>query len=153
MTASKTGAENKITALEQKEQELQAFIQQLSIDLQKLTAETEEKEKLITHLQEKVASLEKRLEQNLSGEEHVQELLREKTVAEQNLEDTRQQLLAARSSQAKATDILETRVKELEQNLRASEEKLRQSNEVVTAQEAQIQVLVNAVCGRCVLGP
>lgn len=144
MTASKTGAENKITALEQKEQELQAFIQQLSIDLQKLTAETEEKEKLITHLQEKVASLEKRLEQNLSGEEHVQELLREKTVAEQNLEDTRQQLLAARSSQAKATDILETRMKELEQNLRASEEKLRQSNEVVTAQEAQIQALATA---------
>lgn len=37
MTASKTGAENKITALEQKEQELQAFIQQLSIDLQKVS--------------------------------------------------------------------------------------------------------------------
>lgn len=37
MTASKTGAENKITALEQKEQELQAFIQQLSLDLQKVS--------------------------------------------------------------------------------------------------------------------
>lgn len=34
----------------------------------------------------------------------------QKTVAEQNLEDTRQQLLAARSSQAKAIDILQTRV-------------------------------------------
>lgn len=34
----------------------------------------------------------------------------QKTVAEQNLEDTRQQLLAARSSQAKAIDVLETRV-------------------------------------------
>lgn len=42
-----------------------------------VTAETQEKEKLITHLQEKVTSLEKRLEQNLSGEEHVQELLKE----------------------------------------------------------------------------
>lgn len=37
MTASKTGAENKISALEQKEQELQAFIQQLSMDLQKVS--------------------------------------------------------------------------------------------------------------------
>uniref|UniRef100_A0A8D2HIC2 Golgin subfamily A member 1 n=1 Tax=Urocitellus parryii TaxID=9999 RepID=A0A8D2HIC2_UROPR len=138
------GAENKITALEQKEQDLQAFIQQLSIDLQKVTAETQEKEKLITHLQEKVASLEKRLEQNLSGEEHVQELLREKIVAEQNLEDTRQQLLAARSSQAKAIDILETRVKELEQSLQASEERLRQSRDVVAAQDAQIQELAAA---------
>ncbi|KAM9082240.1 golgin subfamily A member 1 isoform 4-T6 [Megaptera novaeangliae] len=144
VTASKTGAENKITALEQKEEELQAFIQQLSIDLQKATAETQEKEKLITHLQEKVASLEKRLEQNLSGEEHVQELLKEKTLAEQNLEDTRQQLLAARSSQANAIDSLETRVKELEQSLQASEEKLKQSSDVVTAQEAQIQELASA---------
>ncbi|KAM4850409.1 golgin subfamily A member 1 isoform X3 [Urocitellus parryii] len=106
------GAENKITALEQKEQDLQAFIQQLSIDLQKVTAETQEKEKLITHLQEKVASLEKRLEQNLSGEEHVQELLRE--------------------------------VKELEQSLQASEERLRQSRDVVAAQDAQIQELAAA---------
>ncbi|EPQ17216.1 Golgin subfamily A member 1 [Myotis brandtii] len=144
VTASTTGAENKITALEQKEQELQAFIQQLSIDLQKVTAETQEKEKLITHLQEKVTSLEKRLEQNLSGEEHVQELLKEKTVAEQNLEDTRQQLLAARSSQAKAIDILETRVKELEQSLQASEEKLKQSRDAVAAQESQIQELATA---------
>ncbi|XP_001502069.1 golgin subfamily A member 1 isoform X1 [Equus przewalskii] len=144
VTASKTGAENKITALEQKEQELQAFIQQLSVDLQKVTAETQEKEKLITHLQEKVASLEKRLEQNLSGEEHVQELLKEKTVAEQNLEDTRQQLLAARSSQAKAIDILQTRVRELEQSLQASEEKLKQSSDIMATQEAQIQELAAA---------
>lgn len=144
VTASKTGAENKITALEQKEQELQAFIQQLSVDLQKVTAETQEKEKLITHLQEKVASLEKRLEQNLSGEEHVQELLKEKTVAEQNLEDTRQQLLATRSSQAKAIDILQTRVRELEQSLQASEEKLKQSSDIMATQEAQIQELAAA---------
>jgi len=141
VTVSKTGAENKVSALEQKEQELQAFIQQLSMDLQKATAETQEKEKLITHLQEKVSSLEKKLEQNLSGEEHVQELLKEKTVAEQNLEATRQQLMAARSSQAKAIDILETRVKELELSLQASEEKLKHSDDVLAAQEAQIQEL------------
>uniref|UniRef100_A0A8D1J381 Golgin subfamily A member 1 n=1 Tax=Sus scrofa TaxID=9823 RepID=A0A8D1J381_PIG len=99
MTASKTGAENKITALEQKEQELQAFIQQLSLDLQK------------------------------------------KTLAEQNLEDTRQQLLAARSSQAKAIANLETQVKELEQSLQVSEKKLKQSSDIVAAQAAQIQEL------------
>ncbi|XP_010611824.1 golgin subfamily A member 1 isoform X2 [Fukomys damarensis] len=144
VTAAKADAENKITALEQKEQELQAFIQQLSIDLQKVTAETQEKEKLITHLQEKVVSLERRLEQNLSGEEYVQELLKEKTVAEQNLEDTRQQLLAARTSQAQAISVLETRVKELQQSLQASEERFRQSSDLVATQEAQIQQLVAA---------
>nr|XP_024108575.2 golgin subfamily A member 1 isoform X1 [Pongo abelii]XP_024108576.2 golgin subfamily A member 1 isoform X1 [Pongo abelii]XP_024108577.2 golgin subfamily A member 1 isoform X1 [Pongo abelii]XP_024108579.2 golgin subfamily A member 1 isoform X1 [Pongo abelii]XP_024108580.2 golgin subfamily A member 1 isoform X1 [Pongo abelii]XP_054376587.1 golgin subfamily A member 1 isoform X1 [Pongo abelii] len=142
--ASKIGAESKITALEQKEHELQALIQQLSIDLQKVTAGTREKEDIITHLHEKVTSLEKRLEQNLSGEEHVQELLKEKTLAEQNLEDTRQQLLAARSSQAKAINTLETRVRELEQTLQASEEQLQQSKGIVAAQEAQIQELAAA---------
>ncbi|KAL1786821.1 golgin subfamily A member 1 isoform X1 [Sigmodon hispidus] len=142
VTSSKACAEHKIVVLEQKEQELQMFIQQLSIDLQKVTAETQEKEKIITHLQEKVISLERRLEQNLSGEDHVQELLKERTVAEQNLEDSRQQLLAARSSHTKAIDLLETRVKDLEQSLQATEEQLSQSRDVVAAQEAQIQKLI-----------
>lgn len=142
LKASKAGAEHKIVVLEQKEQELQAAIQQLSTDLQKVTAETQEKEKVITHLQEKVIFLEKRLEQNLSGEDHVQELLKEKTVAEQNLEDTRQQLLAVRNSHTKALDLLETRVKDLEQSLQAAEEQLSQSKDVVAGQEAQIQKLI-----------
>ncbi|XP_049630094.1 golgin subfamily A member 1 [Suncus etruscus] len=144
MTASNSGAESTITALKQKEQELQAFVQQLSTDLQKITDEAREKEQLITHLQEKVACLEKRLEQNLSGEEHLQELLREKSVAEQNLEDTRQQLLAARNSQARTIELLETRVKELEQSLQVSEEKLKQSSNLVVAQEVQILELASA---------
>uniref|UniRef100_A0A4X1UHB4 Golgin subfamily A member 1 n=1 Tax=Sus scrofa TaxID=9823 RepID=A0A4X1UHB4_PIG len=147
MTASKTGAENKITALEQKEQELQAFIQQLSLDLQKVTAETQEKEQLITHLQEKVASLEKKLEQNLSGEEHVQELLKEKTLAEQNLEDTRQQLLAARSSQAKAIANLETQAATNKESSRAQQQALaleQQRTERILALEAQLAALERA---------
>lgn len=142
LTASKAGAEHKIVVLEQKEQELQAIIQQFSIDLQKVTAETQEKEKVITHLQEKVTFLEKRLEQDLSGEDHVQELLKEKTVAEQKLQDTRQQLLAAKSSHTKAVDLLETRVKDLEQSLQAAEEQLSQSRDVVAGQEVQIQKLI-----------
>ncbi|XP_045146124.1 golgin subfamily A member 1 isoform X3 [Echinops telfairi] len=141
VTASKTGAENKITALEHKERELQAFIQQLSTDLQRVTAEAQEKDKLITHLQEKVKSLEKQLEQNLSGEERAQELLKEKTAAEHTLESTRQQLLAARSMQAPAVGILETQVKELEQAVQASEEELKQSRGIIASQEAQIQAL------------
>ncbi|XP_076784804.1 golgin subfamily A member 1 isoform X4 [Arvicanthis niloticus] len=100
LKASKAGAEHKIVVLEQKEQELQAAIQQFSIDLQK------------------------------------------KTIAEQNLEDTRQQLLAARNSHTKALELLETRVKDLEQNLQAAEEQLSQSRDVVAGQEAQIQKLI-----------
>ncbi|XP_043836483.1 golgin subfamily A member 1 isoform X1 [Dromiciops gliroides] len=209
LLAAETDAESKITTLEQREQELRVFIQQLSVDLQKaqvtaacsekrlgtLQAEheslkldseqqnqkaavkAEEREKLIEHLQEKVLSLEKRLEGNLSGEEHVQELLKEKTVAEQKLDDARQQLLAARTSQAETVSLLETQitqlnsqvtdsqallhekeefikgfresslsqVKELEEMLQVSDEKLKKSNEIVIEKEAQIQRLQSSL--------
>lgn len=42
-----------------------------------MTFEFAERNKLTEQLQEKVSSLEKKLERNLSGDEHVQELLKE----------------------------------------------------------------------------
>ncbi|XP_068938868.1 golgin subfamily A member 1 isoform X3 [Petaurus breviceps papuanus] len=131
LLAAETGAESKITALEQREQELQMFIQQLSVDLQKGAVKAEEREKLIEHLQEKVLSLEKRLEGNLSGEEHVQELLKEKTIAEQKLDDTRQQLLAARTSQAETVSILETQITKLNSQVTNSQALLREKEEFI----------------------
>ncbi|XP_029768594.1 golgin subfamily A member 1 isoform X2 [Terrapene carolina triunguis] len=145
LVAAEANAENKITALEQRGQELQTFIQHLSADLQnarvaasgcekrletlqmeheslkleyeqhklKMTVEVDEKNKLIEHLQEKVSSLEKRLEGNFSGDEHVWELLKEKTALEQKLDDTRQQLLTARTNHAETVNLLETQVTKL----------------------------------------
>ncbi|XP_007061011.2 golgin subfamily A member 1 isoform X1 [Chelonia mydas] len=145
LVAAEANAENKITALEQRGQELQTFIQHLSADLQnarvaasgcekrletlqmeheslkleyeqhklKMTVEVDEKNKLIEHLQEKVSSLEKRLEGNFSGDEHVWELLKEKTALEQKLDDTRQQLLTARTSHAETVNLLEAQVTKL----------------------------------------
>ncbi|NXM90371.1 GOGA1 protein, partial [Oenanthe oenanthe] len=139
MTAE-TNAENKITALELREQELQTVIQQLSVDLQnarvagsgcekrlemlqaeheslkleyeqqkqKMTFEFTEREKLTEELQEKVSSLEKKLERNLSGDEHVQELLKEKAALEQRLEESRQQVLTDRTRHSEAVNRLET---------------------------------------------
>ncbi|NWU54289.1 GOGA1 protein, partial [Dromas ardeola] len=141
MTAEKN-AENKITALELREQELQTVIQQLSVDLQnarvagsgcekrlemlqveheslkveyeqhkqKMTFEFAERSKLTEQLQEKVSSLEKKLERNLSGDEHVQELLKEKATLEQKLDETRQQLLTDRTHHAETVNRLETQV-------------------------------------------
>uniref|UniRef100_A0A8C3K6L1 Golgin subfamily A member 1 n=1 Tax=Calidris pygmaea TaxID=425635 RepID=A0A8C3K6L1_9CHAR len=95
-----TNAENKITALELREQELQTVIQQLSVDLQNTTFEFAERNKLTEQLQEKVSSLEKKLERNLSGDEHVQELLKESELSSREtvsveiakaLEETRKQ--------------------------------------------------------------
>ncbi|NXA74477.1 GOGA1 protein, partial [Thryothorus ludovicianus] len=202
MTAE-TNAENKITALELREQELQTVIQQLSVDLQnarvaasgcekrleklqveheslkveyeqqkqKMTLEFAEKEKLTEELQEKVSSLEKRLERNLSGDEHVQELLKEKAALEQRLEESRQQVLTDRTQHSKAVSQLETQVnppytekqitqvqallgqgcgeeflkpacnKELEEKLQIATETLQKSKEAAAEQDVKIQKL------------
>ncbi|XP_060106917.1 golgin subfamily A member 1 isoform X3 [Heteronotia binoei] len=138
-------AENKITNLEQRGHELQAYIQQMSVDLQnaqvaassyektletlqaehealklayeqhkqKMTAEVEEKKQLMGHLQGKLTTLEKRLEGNLSGDEHVRELLQEKSILEQRLESALQQLSVARTSHAESVSLLETQIHQL----------------------------------------
>ncbi|XP_066418810.1 golgin subfamily A member 1 isoform X2 [Molothrus aeneus] len=172
MTAE-TNAENKITALELREQELQTVIQQLSVDLQnaqvagsgcekrlemlqvehdslkveyeqekeKMTFELAERDRLTEQLQEKVSSLEKKLERNLSGDEHVQELLKEKAALEQRLEESRQQVLTDRTQHSQALNQLETQNKELEEKLRIATETLKKSKETAADQDLKIQKL------------
>ncbi|KFQ76215.1 Golgin subfamily A member 1, partial [Phoenicopterus ruber ruber] len=140
MTAE-TNAENKITALELREQELQTVIQQLSVDLQNVTFEFAERNKLTEQLQEKVSSLEKKLERNLSGDEHVQELLKEKATLEQKLDETRQQVLTDRTHHTETVNQLETQNKELEKNLQIATEALRKSKEAAAEQDLKMQKL------------
>ncbi|NWT69513.1 GOGA1 protein, partial [Prunella himalayana] len=181
MTAE-TNAENKITALELREQELQTVIQQLSVDLQnarvagsgcekrlemlqaeheslkveyeqqkqKMTFELAERDTLTEQLQEKVSSLEKKLERNLSGDEHVQELLKEKAALEQRLEESRQQVLTDRTQHGEALNRWQTQVssfslhhrnKELEEKLRIATETLKKSKEAAADQDLKIQKL------------
>ncbi|NXW66336.1 GOGA1 protein, partial [Eurystomus gularis] len=202
MTAE-TNAENKITALELREQELQTVIQQLSVDLQnarvagsgcekrlemlqveheslkvqyeqhkqKMTLEFDERNKLTEQLQEKVSSLEKKLERNLSGDEHVQELLKEKATLEQKLDETKQQVLTDRTHHTETVNRLEAQVsnllfhckcplvpasscllpslhlcsqprnKELEQKLQIATEALKKSKEAAAEQDVKIQKL------------
>ncbi|KFO65505.1 Golgin subfamily A member 1, partial [Corvus brachyrhynchos] len=144
MTAE-TNAENKITALELREQELQTVIQQLSVDLQNMTFEFAERDKLTEQLQEKVSSLEKKLERNLSGDEHVQELLKEKAALEQRLEESRQQVLTDRTRHSGAVNQLETQNKELEQKLQIATETLKKSKEAAAEQDLKIQKLQTAL--------
>ncbi|KFV05953.1 Golgin subfamily A member 1, partial [Pterocles gutturalis] len=140
MTAE-TNAENKITALELREQELQTVIQQLSVDLQNMAFEFAERNQLTEQLQEKVSSLEKKLERNLSGDEHVQELLKEKASLEQKLDETRQQILIDRTHHTETVNRLETQNKELEQKLRIATEALKESKEAAAEQNLEIQKL------------
>ncbi|NXY12864.1 GOGA1 protein, partial [Atrichornis clamosus] len=202
MTAE-TNAENKITALELREQELQTVIQQLSVDLQnarmagsgcekrlevlqaeheslkveyeqqkqKMTFEVAERNKLTEQLQEKVSSLETKLERNLSGDEHVQELLKEKAALEQRLEESRQQVLTDRTQHREIVSRVETQVskevmkvekfyahlphpkeqiaqlqallgnKDLERKLQIATEALKKSKEAAAEQDLKIQKL------------
>ncbi|NWU85942.1 GOGA1 protein, partial [Onychorhynchus coronatus] len=172
MTAE-TNAENKITALELREQDLQTVIQQLSVDLQnarvagsgcekrlevlqaeheslkveyeqhkqKMTFEFAERNKFTEQLQEKVSSLEKKLERNLSGDEHMQELLKEKAALEQRLDETRQQVLTDRTHHTETLTRLETQNKELEQKLQIATEALKKSKEAAAEQDLKIQKL------------
>ncbi|XP_065504610.1 golgin subfamily A member 1 isoform X4 [Caloenas nicobarica] len=172
MTAE-TNAENKITALELREQELQTVIQQLSVDLQnarlagsgcekrlemlrveheslkveyeqdkqKMTLEFAERSKLAEQLQEKVLSLENKLERNLSGDEHVQELLKEKAALEQKVDETRQQILTDRTLHAEMVKRLETQNKELEQKLQIATEALKKGEEAAAEQDLKMQKL------------
>ncbi|NWS70503.1 GOGA1 protein, partial [Crotophaga sulcirostris] len=143
LMTTETNAENKITALELREQELQTVIQQLSVDLQnarvagsgcekrletlqveheslkveyeqhrqKMTSDFAERDKLTEQLQEKVSFLEKTLERNLSGDEHMQELLKEKAALEQKLDEARQQVLTDRTHHTESVSQLETQVR------------------------------------------
>lgn len=131
-------ADQKISELEGRCQELQSVIQQVSEDFQKsqsmvstlemslreLKAEhdalklqqqkaavtEEDKERLLVDLQKKVTSLERRLQGNLSQDEHLQELLQEKSSLEQSLEETRAELVVVRTNHADTVSSLEAQV-------------------------------------------
>ncbi|XP_007907718.2 golgin subfamily A member 1 isoform X1 [Callorhinchus milii] len=108
--ATKRNAEEKISELEKRGKELQDTIQRLSVDLHKTSVELEEKGKTIEHLREKAVSLQKRMEGNYSEDEHLQELLKEKCELEQKLEEMRQNVLAAKTSQTEVTSALEAQI-------------------------------------------
>ncbi|KAM4696575.1 golgin subfamily A member 1 [Rhinophrynus dorsalis] len=164
LTLAQEGAEKKITELENRQQELQNFIQQLSLDLQKaqttssscekrlntvqaeyealklqhdqvkskMTVEIEEKATLITRLQEKICSLEKTLEGTYSGEEGLQALLKEKDALEVRLDETRQQLVEARTLHRDTVSQMEKQATTLRRRLEETEDLLRQKDEDLT---------------------
>ncbi|XP_039178938.1 golgin subfamily A member 1 isoform X2 [Crotalus tigris] len=177
---ARASAENKITSLEERSQDLQSYVQRVSVDLQKaqlaassaekslhllqgehkslklefqeqrqkMAVQVEEKSQLVGQLQEKVATLEKQLEGSLSGDEHFQQLFREKSALEQSLEDTRQELLTAQTGHKESLNLLETQIDQLngrlateEAGLRAKEESLRSLQASASRQQDWEQAL------------
>ncbi|KAM8933469.1 golgin subfamily A member 1 isoform 3-T3 [Pelodytes ibericus] len=155
------GAEKKITEMENRQQELQDFIQTLSLDLQKsqsaasvcekrlgeiqssydalrleheevkskISVEAAEKDAVITRLQEKVCSLERTLEGSFSGEEGLQELLKEKDTLQMRLDESKKEFLEARTFYTDSTSQLESQVTQLSGLLEEKQDFLRQKDE------------------------
>ncbi|NWZ31452.1 GOGA1 protein, partial [Asarcornis scutulata] len=100
-----SGCEKRLEMLQVEHESLKVEYEQHKL---KMTFEFAERNKLTEQLQEKVSSLEKKLERNLSGDEHMQELLKEKAALELKLDETRQQILTDRMHHADTVNQLET---------------------------------------------
>ncbi|XP_065710148.2 golgin subfamily A member 1 isoform X1 [Patagioenas fasciata] len=133
-----SGCEKRLEMLRVEHEALKVEYEQ---DKQKMTLEFAERHKLAEQLQEKVSSLENKLERNLSGDEHVQELLKEKTALEQKVDETRQQIRTDRALHAEMVKRLETQNKELEQKLQIATEALKKSKEAAAEQDLKLQKL------------
>ncbi|XP_076587501.1 golgin subfamily A member 1 isoform X2 [Chaetodon auriga] len=103
-------SQSMVSTLERSLQELQTKYDGLKLEQQKVAVTEEDKERLLTDLQKKVTSLERRLQGNLSQDEHLQELLLEKSSLEQSLAETRAELLAVRTNHADTVSSLEAQV-------------------------------------------
>ncbi|XP_048845216.1 golgin subfamily A member 1 isoform X2 [Brienomyrus brachyistius] len=171
-------AEKKISELEGRSEELQDALQRVTEDFQKslssaeqalsstqadhqalklqheqhkqkVAVAEEEKDRLVWDLQGKVCSLERRLQGNLTEDEHLEELLKEKGALEQKVEETRAELLEARTSHATALSTLEAQISrlngslaELQVLLGTKDDSLRSLRE---SSEAQINALERQV--------
>ncbi|KAM9359856.1 golgin subfamily A member 1 [Symphorus nematophorus] len=141
-----------VSSLERSLQELQTQHDALKLQQQKAAVTEEDKERMLTDLQKKVTSLERRLQGNLSQDEHLQELLQEKSSLEQSLEETRAELLAVRTNHADSVSSLEAQVSkmsctitELQTLLRHKDDSSRAYKERTDTQIANLeqQVLEN----------
>ncbi|XP_047448488.1 golgin subfamily A member 1 isoform X1 [Mugil cephalus] len=139
-------SQSMVSTLEKSLHELQTEHDALKLQQQKAAVTVEDKERVLVDLQKKVTSLERRLEGNLSQDEHLQEFLQEKSSVEQSLEETRAELLAVRTNHAETVASLETQVSrmsctitELQTLLRHKDDSSRAYKERTDAQIATLE--------------
>ncbi|XP_076126914.1 golgin subfamily A member 1 isoform X1 [Alosa pseudoharengus] len=102
--------EKSLAALQMEQEELKLQHEQHK---QKAQVEEEERERMLGDLQEKASSLSRRLESDLSQDEHMQELLKEKSALEQRLEEARAELLQERTSHSSTVSSQEAQISRL----------------------------------------
>ncbi|CAN9512778.1 unnamed protein product [Ophioblennius macclurei] len=143
-------SQSMVSALETSLSDLQSEHDALKLQQQKAAVTEEEKERSLADLQKKVSSLERRLQGNLSQDEHLQELLQEKSSLEQSLEETRAELLAVRTNHADTVSALEAQVSrmscsvtELQTLLRHKDDSSRAYRERTDAQITNLEQQVS----------
>uniref|UniRef100_A0A3Q1I2X8 Golgin subfamily A member 1 n=1 Tax=Anabas testudineus TaxID=64144 RepID=A0A3Q1I2X8_ANATE len=122
-------SQSMVSNLEKSLHDLQTEHDALKLQQQKAAVTEEDKERLLVDLQKKVASLERRLQGNLSQDEHLQEFLQEKSSLEQNLEETRAELLTARTNHADTVSSLEAQVSRMSCSITELQTLLRHKDE------------------------
>ncbi|XP_076005568.1 golgin subfamily A member 1 isoform X2 [Genypterus blacodes] len=139
-------SQNIVSSLEKSLQDSQTEHDALKLQQQKAAVATEDKDRLLADLQRKVTSLERRLQGNLSQDEHLQELLQEKCNLEQSLEEAQAELLLVRTNHADALSPLEAQVSrmsctitELQTLLRHKDDSSRAYRERTDAQIAKLE--------------
>lgn len=139
-------SQSMVSSLEKSLQQLQAAHDAVKLQQQKAAVTEEDKERTLVDLQKKVTSLERRLQGNLSQDEHLQELLQEKSSLEQTLDETRAELLAARTNHADTVSSLEVQVSrmsntitELQTLLRHKEDSSRAYRERTDSQISSLE--------------
>ncbi|XP_054587156.2 golgin subfamily A member 1 isoform X4 [Nothobranchius furzeri] len=128
-------SQNMVATLEKSLRDLQAEHDALKVQQQKAAVTEEDKERLLVEFQKKVSSLERRLQGNLSQDEHLQELLQEKSSLEMSLENTRAELLSVRTNHADTVSSLEAQIANLEQQVLESSEKLKRTEQMITEEQ------------------
>ncbi|XP_063753031.1 golgin subfamily A member 1 isoform X2 [Eleginops maclovinus] len=128
-----------VSTLERSLHELQTEHDALKLQQQKAAVTEEDKERLLADLQKKVTSLERRLQGNLSQDEHLQEFLQEKCGLEQSLEETRAQLLLVRTNHADTVSKLNCNITELQTLLRHKDDSSRAYRERTDTQIADLE--------------
>lgn len=132
-------------ALERSLHILQAEHDALKLQQQKAAVTEEDKERMVLDLQEKVSSLDRRLQGNFSPDDHMQELLKEKSSLEQRLEETRVELLEARTNHADTASSLEAQISRINNNVTELQTLLRHKDDASKSYrertDAQIAVL------------
>ncbi|XP_036383662.1 golgin subfamily A member 1 [Megalops cyprinoides] len=142
-------SQSMVVSLEKSLHSLQAEHEALTLQheqhKQKVAVADEEKDRLVSDLQEKVSSLERRLQGNLTEDEHLRELLREKAALEQKVEETRAELLEARTAQADAVSSLEAQVSRLNSKVAELQTLLKHKDESASAYRERTEAQISAL--------